>query len=273
VLGIFDAAGELVRRFSSADRPPPVDPKELPIPMYWVRPPQPLAAEPGMHRFVWDLRYAPPDALSHEYPIAAVVHDTPPEPLGPLVLPGSYQVKLTAGGQTFTQALAVRMDPRVRTPAEGLAQQLKLSRAILAEMAEDAAALRRVNALRTRLASLPAAARKGALGRAVAAFDAKAAALSGAAAEEGAPAPAGAAARRRGGVETNLAQINDELGRLLVLLNGADEPPTTQQEAGFAELERRFAGLRQRSDELRGRDLERLNARLRDAGLAPVATE
>ncbi|MBV8202179.1 MAG: hypothetical protein JOZ15_16285, partial [Acidobacteria bacterium] len=276
VLEIVDAGGELVRRFSSADRLPPVDPKELAIPMHWVRPPRALTAAPGMHRFIWDLRYPPPDALRHEYPIAAVVHDTPAEPLGPLVLPGNYQVKLTAGGQTLTQTLEVKMDPRVRTPVEGLARQLKLARAIVETMAEDAAALRQVNAVRTRLASLPAAARKGALGKAVAAVDAKAAALAAGAGEQGAPAPpAGAAARRHGGAaaETSLAQLNDQLGGLLVLVDGADEPPTTQQDAGFAELERRLAGLRRRWDELRGHDLERLNARLRDAGLAPVATE
>jgi len=270
-LEIVDAAGALVRRFSSADRPPPVDPKELPIPMYWVRPPQPLAAAPGMHRFVWDLRYPPPEALNHEYPIAAVVHDTPAEPLGPLVLPGTYRVKVTADGRTFTQPLEVKMDPRVRTPAEGLAQQLQLARGIVAAMAADAAALRHVRAVRAGLAALPAAARRGDLGKAVAAFDAKAAALAGEGGDEAeAAAPAAA---RRGGARANLPQLNDELGRLLVLVDGADQPPTTQQQAGFAELERRLAGLRQKWDELRIHDLERLNAQLRSARLAPVAAE
>jgi photosystem II stability/assembly factor-like uncharacterized protein len=269
VLEILDAAGSLVRRFSSADRPPPVDPKELPIPVYWLRPPRLLAAEPGMHRFIWDLRYPPPEALSHEYPIAAIVHDTPAEPLGPLVLPGTYLVKLTAGGQTFTQPLEVKMDPRVKTPVEGLAQQLQLARGIVAVMAADAAALRQVKALRTRLAALPAAARSGALGKAVAAFDAKTAALAGLEGEEAAPAVAGAAARR-GAAVTSLAQLNDQLGRLLVLVDGADQPPTTQQQAGFAELEQRLADLRKRWEELSGHDLARLNARLQGARLAPV---
>jgi photosystem II stability/assembly factor-like uncharacterized protein len=260
VIEIFDAAGGPVRRFSSADRPPPVDPKELPIPMYWVRPAAALPAEAGMHRFVWDLRYPPPDALSHEYPISAVVHDTPPEPLGPLALPGTYQVKLTAGGQSFTQPLEVRMDPRVRTPADGLAQQLKLASGIAEAMGRDAATLRQVNALRGRLAALPASARKGALGKAVAAFDAKAAAIAGSEGDEEGGAP-------------SLAQLNDALGRLLVLLNGADEAPTTQQQAGVAELERRLGAAMARWDELRGRDLERLNARLRRAQVAPVAAD
>jgi photosystem II stability/assembly factor-like uncharacterized protein len=271
VLEVFDAAGGLVRRFSSADRPAPVDPRELPIPMYWVRPAAALPAGPGMHRFVWDLRYPPPDALSHEYPISAVVHDTPPEPLGPLVLPGTYQVKLTAFGQSFTQPLEVRMDPRVRTHPNSLAGQLKLARGIVEAMARDAAALRQVKGLRGRLAALPASARKGALGKAVAAFDAKAAAIAGSAGDDEGAAPA--PGRRRGAAVADLAQLNDDLGRLLVLLDGADEAPTTQQLAGFAELERRLGGALAAWDELRLRGLERLNARLQSAGMAPVAVE
>ena len=58
-----------------------------------------------------------------------------------------------------------------------------------------------------------------------------------------------------------------------MLLNGADEAPTTQQQAGFAELERRLGGALAAWDELRGHELERLNARLQSAGVAPVAVE
>ena len=66
-----------------------------------------------MHRFIWDLRYPPwltqaPDALNHEYPISAIYGDTPREPLGTLVLPGQYSVKLTKAGRPDTQPLAVK---------------------------------------------------------------------------------------------------------------------------------------------------------------------
>jgi hypothetical protein len=286
VLEIADAAGRLVRRFSSADRPPPVDPKTLNVPMYWVRPPQTLPAAAGMHRFVWDLRYPPPDSLHHDFPIAAIFRDTPREPLGPLVLPGRYRVKLTAGGQTFTQPLEVAMDPRVQTPADGLEEQLRLAGAIVDAMNRDAAALREVKALRARLAAAgsgsPAAGKRepgagrGELARAVKALDAKAAALAGSEGDEeetAPPPPAGATGRRgRGAVpEDNLRQLNGELERLLLLVDGADERPTTQEQAGWAELERRLAGLLGRWGELRGRDLVELNGRLQREGIAPLA--
>jgi hypothetical protein len=42
-------------------------------------------------------------------------------------MPGTYSVRLTAGGVAQTQALMVKMDPRLKTPREGLAQQFSLS--------------------------------------------------------------------------------------------------------------------------------------------------
>jgi len=120
-LEVLDAAGKLVRRYSSADKAQPISeiaPKH-PIPMYWVREDQMLSAEPGMHRFVWDVRHAAPKSLSQGYPISAILHDTPLEPQGPWALPGRYTVKLIVGGKTLTQSLVLKMDPRVKsTPAE-----------------------------------------------------------------------------------------------------------------------------------------------------------
>ena len=62
VLEILDSTGAVVRRYSSTDTPLSMDKLagEYPIPMYWVRPSQMLSTAPGMHRFVWDLRHAPP---------------------------------------------------------------------------------------------------------------------------------------------------------------------------------------------------------------------
>src|SRR5205085_8725321 len=59
VLEVVDGTGKVVRRYASDDKPEAVNEKELRVPTYWLRPPQRLAAEAGMHRFVWDLHYAP----------------------------------------------------------------------------------------------------------------------------------------------------------------------------------------------------------------------
>jgi hypothetical protein len=108
-LEILDPAGETIRRYSSEDRTPPVNPDTLNIPAFWIRTPEPLSAASGMHRWVWDLRPTPPA-------------DRPARGGGGgfgrggegRVLPGSYTVKLTVGGRSYTQPLVVKMDPRTK---------------------------------------------------------------------------------------------------------------------------------------------------------------
>ncbi|HET9011526.1 MAG TPA: hypothetical protein VFN38_06895, partial [Gemmatimonadaceae bacterium] len=138
-LDILDASGALVRRFSSADSvESPVPGRN--IPDYWIRPPQRLSASAGMHRFVWDLRYLAPAVQRFEYPIAAIYRNTPREPRGPWALPGTYTVRLTANGRTVSQPLVVRMDPRVKTPAAGLARQFALASELAAAIGRSASA-------------------------------------------------------------------------------------------------------------------------------------
>ncbi|HKB78436.1 MAG TPA: glycoside hydrolase [Thermoanaerobaculia bacterium] len=126
-LEILDAHGNLVRRYSSSD--PAEPPKDTGnVPWYWIRPPQVLSGAAGMHRFVWDLHYTPLPGSRAGYPIAAIAHDTAPAYSSPWVMPGTYTVKLTANGRSMTRPLAVEMDPRVKTPTEGLQRQFTLSK-------------------------------------------------------------------------------------------------------------------------------------------------
>jgi len=115
-LDILDAKGKVIRHYSSTDKADaPKDSGN--IPWYWIRPPQVLSTATGMHRFTWDLHY-PPSSTHAQYPISAIPYSTAPQPTSPWVLPGTYTVRLTADGHQFTQPLTVRMDPRVKTPAD-----------------------------------------------------------------------------------------------------------------------------------------------------------
>jgi photosystem II stability/assembly factor-like uncharacterized protein len=102
-LEILDPSGELVRRFASDDKNPPVNPDTLSIPMYWVRTPEPLSTTAGMHRWVWDLRPTPVPRTGGGGGFGRGV---------PTVLPGIFTAKLTVGGKSYTQPLIVKMDPR-----------------------------------------------------------------------------------------------------------------------------------------------------------------
>lgn len=108
-LEILDAGGETVRRYSSEDLPPTADPSTLNIPAFWRRIPEPLSTAAGMHRWVWDLRPTPTGGRRGTGGGGGFgrAGDT-------RALPGTYIVKLTVNGRSYTQHLQVRLDPRVR---------------------------------------------------------------------------------------------------------------------------------------------------------------
>ncbi len=105
---ILDGSGQLVRKYSSDDPIKPPDPSTLNIPEYWVPKPERVSTQPGMHRWVWDLRPTPPQNAGRSGPGGGggVFGRTV------AVAPGSYTVRLTAGGQTLTQTLTLKPDPR-----------------------------------------------------------------------------------------------------------------------------------------------------------------
>jgi photosystem II stability/assembly factor-like uncharacterized protein len=107
-LEILDARGEMVRRYSSEDRPPEVNPDLLNVPAFWRRTPEQLSAAAGMHRWVWDLRPTPTGSGRRGggggFGRGGDVR----------VLPGTYTAKLTVGGKTHTQTFKVKLDPRAK---------------------------------------------------------------------------------------------------------------------------------------------------------------
>ena len=110
-LEILDPAGETVRRYSSEDKAPPVNPDTLNVPAFWRPTPEPLSKAAGMHRWVWDLRPTPPA----DRPASGGAGGGGGGGFGrglARVLPGAYTVKLTVGGRSYIQPLKVKMDPR-----------------------------------------------------------------------------------------------------------------------------------------------------------------
>jgi len=147
-LDIVDAAGKVVRHYSSDDRVrnpnPALDPvaydkvcqqtpgaPDCALPLYWPAAPIRLSTKAGFHRFTWDLHFDPigedPDA-GDEGATGAVPHHTYDQPYSPWAPPGNYTVRLTVDGKRLTQPLTLRLDPRVKTPAAGLAQLASVTR-------------------------------------------------------------------------------------------------------------------------------------------------
>jgi photosystem II stability/assembly factor-like uncharacterized protein len=111
-LEILDPAGEVTRKYSSEDKTPPVNPDTLSIPAFWIRTQEPLSVVSGMHRWIWDLRPTPAARPASAggggggggFGGRGVA----------TVLPGTYTVKLTVDGKSYTQPLIVKMDPRAK---------------------------------------------------------------------------------------------------------------------------------------------------------------
>jgi len=258
-LDILDESGKLVRTFSSDDRPEPEDEKELVVPTYWLRPHQPLPSDPGMHRFVWDLHFSPPDSLEHEYPISAIYRDTPRYPLGQTALPGKYTVKLTVAGKTLSQSLVIKMDPRVKTPAEGLEQQFNLETKIVAAMHRDYLALQEVRSLRDQLRKLTGAKRTD-VTNSIATVESKLGVLEG---STGSTFLVGAEGR-------SLARLNRGLNQLLSTVDSADTAPTQQASLMCDQLLRVLEEQLATWNEIKESEVPALNRRLKAANLSPV---
>ena len=119
VIEILDAKGEVVRRYSSEDKAPPVKPETLDFPAFWRPAPKPSAAEAGMHRWIWDLHYTPVPGSTHLVGDEFVV-----APRGVTALPGTYTVKLTVGGQSYSQPLVLQDGPAHKNLPYGTAETI-----------------------------------------------------------------------------------------------------------------------------------------------------
>jgi hypothetical protein len=262
-LTIHDESGGLIREYSSVAPPP--DNTMANVPDYWLAPPVVLPTTAGMHRVAWDLRYPDPPTLNYgytgtaldyrEYTLSwhAIPGRTPRTTMvGPMVLPGTYTVKLTVDGRSYTQPVTVVQDPRVTIAPSALAAEFRLQQRMVAGIAATYLAVNHIQSLRAALAIRTAEAANNAAGAqiaaAVKALDAALAPL--------ATGPSGVGVAHR------------DLGRRLNDLLVGDVEPTPSVIAGVdgpcKTIDSALDGLRR----LEATSVAELNATLVAAGLA-----
>jgi photosystem II stability/assembly factor-like uncharacterized protein len=254
-LEIRDSNGQAVRRYSSADPVPTPDPM-LSIPAYWVRPPQILSTEPGIHRFLWDMHYQPVPNVKPEYPIAAVYRNTAPAATSPWAMPGEYTVVLTAGGKSYTQPLPVKMDPRVKTSLSNLARQFELSKQLYDEWLQLEPLNERINTFGAELTTLRARVAEGTVAAQIDALNKKLQELTG-------------SANRRPGTPPNLVVLA-RLQTLFNVIQDVDRAPTAQVATAALALQRESNSLLERWRAIESQDIPALNKELQAAGLPKV---
>jgi photosystem II stability/assembly factor-like uncharacterized protein len=263
-LEILDARGQLVRKFSSADKPDATeaDLKKQLIPLYWLRPFHSMSSDAGMHRWVWDLHYPAPDSIRHEYPISAIPGDTPRYPLGPTALPGSYSARLTANGKTYTAPFTLKMDPRVQISSASLEKKFQLEVRLASLLSQTSKAVMQAGSIREPLQKLIQQT-AGPTRDSVQAFQSKLAAVLGAPAAFAAP-PAN---------EITLVRVNGQVAALYGQVWQADAEPTVAQTEAIAATAHDAMDVTQRWDALKTSDLPALNRALRAATLPEIQIE
>lgn len=257
-LEILDAAGKIVRRYSSADVPDSI-PRDLAIPSYWVRQPRQLSAAGGSHRFIWDLHYPPPSGVNFGYPISAIVGDTPKEPVGPGVLPGKYDVRLTVNGQRYSAPLVVKIDPRVKMTEAELKQQFELGLRMVQITWDAAPAIAQLRGLRAALKERIAKGGPAEITTALTAFDQQAAGFETTPSNQSSVAPT-----------NNLVRLSGQAASVLDILESADMPPTAQAVAAARDVAATAASALEAWGRFRTTDLAAVNARLKAAGLTTL---
>ena len=250
-LSIYDVKGNLLRRFTSDASSRPIHADRY-FDKAWLQPAKPLSAAPGMHRFVWNLRYARPSAISYEYSMQAVFgEDTPTAVDGPFVLPGIYRVVLSAGGRHYRATLVVRLDPRVHESMANLAALLSFSQTADGALGRIKTLYDAEHPVHQRLTALAA---RIAAGKAPGQFAERVKRLAKAISGEG---PDG------------MRTLNKRVSALEADAESADMAPTAAEE-------RVLAGSIARLDAAAGRwrqsaaQIERLSKELRRAGLAGI---
>jgi hypothetical protein len=219
-----------------------------------------VTTTPGLNRFVWNMRY--PDATTFPGLIMWAASTQ-----GPRVPPGTYTVRLTAGGQTQTETFEIKKDPRVQTTPADFAKQIDLVLKIRDKVSETHAAILQIRQVRSQLEELqkrvqgqPAAQR---VVEAAKSLDQKMTA-----------------------VEEELYQtknqssqdplnypirLNNKLAALGGVVASADAAPTDQSYAVYEELTAKINAQLQRLEQLMKTDLPAFNRLVREADIPAVA--
>jgi hypothetical protein len=135
-LTISDAAGAVIKTWSNKSPvgEQPNDMEQEPL----------LSGQPGMNRFVWDMRYP----ASEKVPGDKTTEDVATGPMAP---PGAYEVRLSADGQAQTHTFNIAKDPRVSASQEDLDSQFRFLIQIRDKLSDTHRAIMRLRSVRSQV--------------------------------------------------------------------------------------------------------------------------
>ena len=221
-------------------------------------PPARVAVKQGLNRFVWDSRY--PDATTFPGLImwAGSVR-------GPAAPPGEYQVRLTAAGQSKTQAFSIVRNPKISSTDADLIEQFKLATQINAKVGVANEAVLRARSIKEQVADRATKAKDEGIQKAADALTTRVTEVEGEIYQY----------RNRSNQDplNYPIRLNNKLAALQGIVESGDYKPTDQSHAVFKELSDKLDKQLQRLDGLVKDDLATFNQELAKKRIEPVVVK
>ena len=258
-LEVFDAQGKRVRHLSNLqdnkhEQPPEWPDLEIASNL--------IPAAAGMNRFAWDYRYDPPVQI----PGAFYTGDAP---RGPLVVPGTYQVKLTVKGRSQTAPLQVTIDPRIQGQVS--TADLQQLNELAFKTGQDIDALHRaVNQIRGLRANLQTLEKWTAEGTPNSEVIAAAKALD----QKMTPVEEQLIQVKMRSSEGNLRypnMLNEQYASFNDIITGVDQAPTAQQQLVYDDLHGRLSVQLAKWQQIQSTDVPALNDLMRKNGVPTLS--
>jgi photosystem II stability/assembly factor-like uncharacterized protein len=222
-----------------------------------------ITVKPGLNRFLWDLRHSGSTRV-----LGNKTADDANQ--GPLVVPGSYEVRLVIDGpdgeSTLTQRFEVVNDPRVEVSQDDLEHQLEALLAVRDKISQAHEAVITIRSVKDQIAAWSARSDLGDEAR-----DAAESLKEKLSSVEGELIRPGKHDDMFGGQEP--ARLNEKLASVISVIASADAPPTKQS----LELTAKYSGeidtQLERLEELLAGDLDEFNALMADSDLPAVEVD
>jgi len=257
-LEILDTKGKVVRKYSSKKAAEGASPDEEEFGV--SRPGETLPAEMGLNRFVWDMRGEVPARVPGAVSWGG-------RPTGALVLPGTYQIRLTVADKTSTASAEISKDPRVAVSAADLEKQYELTVRIWNRVNAGHEAVNQIRSVRGQIDALRKRLNADASAKPVLdASDALKKKMD--AVEEKIIQPKS----KSGEDPLNYPiQVVDQLIALQGTVESADTAPTAQSFTVYDELNMKLETQLAAWHEIRSKDLAALNDLIEKNKIAPIA--
>ena len=253
-LDVLDKAGNVVRQYTTFKPDPSAPPSTEP-------PPSALTVKAGLNRVVWNVRHDQAVPVPGLYVFGTLQ--------GRQALPGDYQVRLAAAGKTLTEAVTVKMDPRVTTPLAELQAQDDLVTRVDDRLNEIHRAVIRLRDIRGQIEEV--------LKRTKGTAGADAIEKSGKALVDKLNALEEALIQKRvmdGQTVINFPmRLNQFFIYLRSAIDGSDAGPTDGQRDRFGDLSEQWAQQQRTASALFGDDLNAFNRLVRDRNVPAVVVK